>query len=118
MLAMIITDYGIPVLRTRDYRDTAAILMAIAKREQKEKTDFALRGEKKPLTAKELQEYIVASLPGVESVIAKSLLKEFGTIRNIVNASEDELKKVQLVGKKKAADIREILDKNYREEEN
>ncbi|MBN2454609.1 DEAD/DEAH box helicase [Candidatus Woesearchaeota archaeon] len=114
MLATIAVDYGIPILKTKDYRDTAALLLAIAKREQKEdKKDFSLRGEKKPMSEAELQEYIVASLPGVESVIAKGLLKEFKTIKNIVDAPEEELKKAEKIGAKKAADIRKILDREY-----
>ncbi|MFH1181879.1 MAG: DEAD/DEAH box helicase [Candidatus Woesearchaeota archaeon] len=113
MLAMIVGSYGIPLLKTKDYNETAGILIALAKREQIEKESFSLHAEKKPLTENELQEYIVSALPGVESVIAKSLLKRFKSIKKIANASEEELKEVEKIGEKKAADLRRIMDKEY-----
>jgi len=60
-----------------------------------------------------LQEYIVSALPGVGGGLAKPLLREFKTVKNIVNASEEELKKVNLIGEKKAKKIKEIVDKEY-----
>jgi ERCC4-related helicase len=113
MLAMIVGSYGIPLIRTKDYNDTAGILIALAKREQEEKEAFSIHAEKKPLTENELQEYIVSAFPGVESVIAKSLLKQFKSIKKIANASEEELKEVDKIGEKKAADLRHIMDREY-----
>jgi ERCC4-type nuclease len=113
MLAMIVGSYGIPILRTKDYNDTAGILIALAKREQEEKEPFSIHAEKKPLTEDELQEYIVSAFPGVESVIAKSMLKHFKSIKKIANASEEELKEVDKIGEKKAKDLRHIMDREY-----
>ena len=115
MLAAIAVDFGIPVLRSNDEAETAGILAAIAKREQdKNFYDIQLHSQK-PATLKEIQEYLVASLPGIESTIAKSLLKKFGTIKKIVNATEEELKEVDLIGEKKAKEIRRVLDSEYKE---
>lgn len=113
MLAMIVGSYGIPLLKTKNYTETAGILLALAKREQEGKETFSIHAEKKPLTENELQEYIVSSFPGVESVIAKSLLKQFKSIKKIANASEKELKEVDKIGPKKATDLRKILDREY-----
>ena len=64
MLATITINYGIPVLRTKDPKDTAAILAMIAKREQTENTShFSPHASKKPITLKESQEYVISSLP-------------------------------------------------------
>ncbi len=113
MLATIAASYNIPMLHSKNSIETAALLMAIAKREQKnEIPDFELHA-KKPLTTKEQQEFIVSSFPGVEKTIAKNLLKRFRTIKNVVDAEEKNLKDTKLIGKKKAADIRKVLDEEY-----
>lgn len=116
MLAAIAVSYGIPILQTKNNKETAALLYIIAKREQDETTrDFSLHGDKKPLTLKELQEYIISSLPGIGATLAKPLLKKFGSVKKIINATEEELKKVELIGEKKAKKIREVLDSKYKE---
>ncbi|MBS3162980.1 DEAD/DEAH box helicase [Candidatus Woesearchaeota archaeon] len=114
MLAWITIDMKIPVVHTRDSRDTAEMLITIAKREQGDSLgNFSIRGEKKPLSDKELKEFIIAGLPGVGTQLARNLLEEFRTVKNVVNASNEELQKVEKIGKKKAEDIRKILDEKY-----
>lgn len=114
MLAYIAMDLKIPIIYTKDFRDTAEFLVVAAKREQLERDkDFNIRGEKKPLTLKEQQEFIIGSLPGVGGTVAKNLLKEFRSVKEIINASEDELKDVELIGKKKAEEIKKIIDSEY-----
>jgi Fanconi anemia group M protein len=91
------------------------MMITIAKREQEENSkDFGIRGERKPLSDTELQEYIMSGLPGVGPSLAKSLLSKFKTIEKIVNASEDELKEVDKIGSKKALEIQRILKKEYK----
>jgi Fanconi anemia group M protein len=114
MLAAISVGYGVPILYTKNFRDTASLLNIIAKREQEETgKDFSLHPQKKALSIKEQQEYIVSSLPGVGSALAKPLLKHFKSVKNIINAEQKELEKVEKIGKKKAEKIRDILDMEY-----
>jgi Fanconi anemia group M protein len=114
MLATIAVSYGIPVLRTRDLQDTASLLLMIARREQSEdKRDFSPHGEKKPMTLKESQEYVVSALPNIGPNLAKELLKHFGSVKNVMNASEDDLKKVDKIGETKAKSIKDVADKQY-----
>ncbi|MBN2459434.1 DEAD/DEAH box helicase [Candidatus Woesearchaeota archaeon] len=114
-IATIIVSYGIPLVHTKNARETTGLFLMIARREaDPSKKDISLHSFK-PLTDKDLQEYIVSSFPGVGSVLAKPLLKKFKSIRNLVNASEGELRQVDLIGDKKAKRIREISDKNYEE---
>lgn len=113
MLATIIINYGIPIIYTRNFKETAGLLLMIAKREADPlKKDFTLHTAK-PLTDNELQEYIVSAFPGVGGMIAKPLLKKFKTIKRIVNADEKRLKEVELIGEKKAKRIKEIVEKEY-----
>ncbi|MBS1266116.1 MAG: 3'-flap repair endonuclease Xpf [Candidatus Woesearchaeota archaeon] len=114
LLSTIIVDYSIPIVYTKNPKETAAFLRIVAKREQVERSkDVYRHGEKKPLTQKELQEFIVSSLPGVGATLSKPLLNHFKSIKNIANASIDELKKVNQIGKKKAKAIKDIIDAEY-----
>ncbi|MEM3370501.1 MAG: DEAD/DEAH box helicase [Candidatus Woesearchaeota archaeon] len=114
MLATIVVSYGVPVVQTKNFRETAALLMVIARREQlNEGSDFNMHAEKKLQTEREQQEYIVSSLPGVGADISRELLHHFGSVRNVFNASEEELKEVALIGEKKARAIRRIIDSEY-----
>jgi Fanconi anemia group M protein len=95
--------------------ESAHLLIAIAKREQIGGQDFQ-HHTAKPLSDDDLQEFVVAAFPGIGTQLAKPLLAEFKSIKNIVNASEDELKKVALIGEKKAKRIKEISEREYRKE--
>ncbi len=115
MLATIAVSYGIPVIQTKDYRDTSALLISIAKREQEKNDDknFSPHSSRKPLSLKEQQEYLVSALPSVGPCLAKDLLVSFKSVKSIVNASEEDLKKVDKVGDKTAKAIRDVFDKEY-----
>jgi len=114
MLATITVGYGIPIIQTKNFRETAALLIMIARREQlNDSSDFQSHPEKRKESEQEQQEYIVSSLPGVGNDIARELLHHFGSVRNVFNASENELKEVNLVGEKKARAIRHIIDSEY-----
>jgi len=114
-IATILVSYGIPVIQTRNSKETTGLFLIIARRESDPSKKDATFHTFKPLTDKELQEYIISSFPGVGSVLAKPLLKKFSSIKNIINADEDELKQVELIGEKKAKRIKEISEKNYNE---
>ncbi len=114
MLATITISYGIPVIQTRTFKETASLLAIIAKREQEaEGHVFSPHTAKKPLSLSELQEYVVSALPGVGPLLAKPLLEKFGTIRSIVNASEEELMGVEKIGEKKAKEMQRVLTERY-----
>ena len=66
-----------------------------------------------PLTLKEKQICIIESLPGIGPTIARSLLKEFKTIKGIVNATEEELQEVEKIGKIKAKELKKIFEELY-----
>ena len=114
MLAAITVSYGVPILYTKNFKDTAQLLNIIAKREQEETgKDFSLHPQKKALSIKEQQEYIVSSLPGVGSALSKPLLKNFKSVKNVINAEQKELEEVEKIGKKKAEKIKDIVDREY-----
>ncbi|MBI2106809.1 hypothetical protein HYT57_02385 [Candidatus Woesearchaeota archaeon] len=113
MLSAIAIDLQVPIIYTKSEKDTAAYLETIAKRLENKKRDVSLLKSKKPISTKELQEYIVESLPGVGPTLAKSLLKKFKSIKNIACTNEKELQEVEKIGKNKARKIKEVMEKEY-----
>jgi ERCC4-related helicase len=116
MLSWIAVDLRIPILYTKNHRETAQLLMTIAKREQEDNEKvFGIRGEKKPLSDRELQEFIIVGLPGIGPSLAKSMLNKFETIENIIKASQEELTKIDKIGIKKASEIKRIIKEKYKD---
>lgn len=113
-IASIALDFGISIIPTRNAQDTAAMIKRIAIREQSgEKTPIQIRTDKKPVNLWEQQLFIIESLPNIGPVNAKNLLEHFGTVANIINASESQLQEVAGIGKKTAANIRKVVDSKY-----
>lgn len=61
----------------------------------------------------ELLVYVVSSLPGIGQKTAGNLLKHFGSVRAVMNASKEELMQVDGVGKKRADEIHSVLTMAY-----
>lgn len=113
-IASIALDFEISIIPTRNAQDTAAMIKRIAIREQSgEKTPIQIRTDKKPVNLWEQQLFIIESLPNIGPVNAKNLLEHFGTVANIINASESQLQEVEGIGKKTAANIRKVVDSKY-----
>jgi len=115
LLASIAVDFSMPLLFTRDERETAELIAILARREQSERGEKPIvRGKKSARTLPEQQEYVLSSLPGVGQKAARNLLKHFGSIQAVLNASEKELQQVPLIGKKTARLIREVVGSEYK----
>lgn len=113
-IASVMIDYNIPVVFTADASETAALLFAIAKREQlQEKREVRLLGERKAFTLAEQQQQIVETLPMVGPKLAKELLRHFKSVEKVFKASDKRLRAVEGVGEKRAKRIREVLTKEY-----
>ncbi len=113
MLASIAIDFQVPILQTKNYRDTASLIKVIAKRLEKPRSIHSLLKKRKPTTLKEQQEYIIESLPSIGPTLARSLLKKFKSVKKVVNASEEKLQKIKKLGPKKAKLIKKVIDSKY-----
>ena len=113
-IASIALDFGISIIPTRNAQDTAAMIKRIAIREQSgEKVPIQIRTDKKPVSLFEQQLFIIESLPNIGPVNAKNLLEHFGSVSNVINASESELQEVEGIGLKTAKSIRNVIDSKY-----
>lgn len=117
-LASIALDFRIPIIQTQSETDTAFLLKRIALREQDKdnKKPVSIRTQTKPVTLPEQQLFITESLPGIGPVSAKSLLKHFKTVKNMINASKNELKEVEGIGEKTATNIIDVTQREFRDE--
>ena len=58
----------------------------------------------------DLKLQFICSLPNINETRGKALLKEFGNVQGVLDASEEDLKKVFQIGEKTAKDIRKVLE--------
>ena len=77
---------------------------------------YKLRFDKAPIDTSRLLEYVVAGIPGVNTLRAKNLLKELKTLQNIFLADIPDLTKVENIGKKIAQEIYKISRYKYKNE--
>ncbi|QCS44192.1 DEAD/DEAH box helicase [Natrinema versiforme] len=113
-LSSLAVDFGASVLRTESEDDTTDLLAVIGGREQETADrEVSVHGEKGSKTLSEQQEYVVASIAEIGPVTARSLLEEFGTVEEMMIASEDELQAADGVGTVTAERIREVIGSEY-----
>lgn len=105
-LLSIALRHKIPILFTKNPRDTAEFISLIAKKQQRE---MSINHTKKARNKKEQMQFILECFPGIGPKNARKLLKKFSTLQNIFSAPQDELQKV--IGKK--AEIFMLLEEGY-----
>lgn len=108
LLLSILLKHKIPIIFTKDAKDTAKFIAVLAKKPEKE-METSLNISKKTLNKKQRLQFILESFPNIGPKTAKKLLKEYKTLAQIFNAPLDELK--EKIGKK--AEIFELLKEKY-----
>jgi len=112
-IATLLLDENVSVVNTLNARDTAKTILWIARKVGKKGKYTSIKILKKGKNIREMQEKIIATLPGIGIKIARRLLKHFKNVKNVFNASEDELQKVRGIGKEVAKRIKEVIESNY-----
>ncbi|NIO21400.1 MAG: hypothetical protein GTN76_11845 [Candidatus Aenigmarchaeota archaeon] len=113
-LASLAIDYKIPIIWTRNTKETANQIYWLAYREQvKEKRSLAIRCSRKFASVSDQQEFLISGLPHINTKLSKNLLKKFKTPKRVFSAKEDKLMKVDGIGKEKAKRVWELLNKEY-----
>ena len=105
-------EYETPVIITEnDYEFAVAISNIIDSLDGKTKRPIDTVKATKPTY--QIQENLVAQIPGVGLTRARDLLKQFGSVESLFRADKEELKKVDGVGDKTADNIKRILGDDY-----
>mgnify|MGYP001607645380 CR=1 FL=1 len=102
----IIHDWQIPIIFTKDEEETASYLILLAKRQLKSPSEISLHS-RIPKTKNEQKQYILESFPNIGPKTAKKLIERFSSIKNTINASEQELEEIL---KSKTKYFKEITD--------
>ncbi|MFX1505805.1 MAG: ERCC4 domain-containing protein [Promethearchaeota archaeon] len=108
----IILDFRIPIVFTQNDSETASLLYQLAKREQLgSSSDISLPTvSKKEQNIREIQMFMLATIPGINTTKAKNLLDKFHTITAIASAELEELIAVPQIGKKLAIRVQTVLN--------
>jgi DNA excision repair protein ERCC-4 len=105
---------GIPVIASSDYRETLFIFASIARQLESLKEKRGRVYGKKPYPTgysrvNRIRIALLQTIPNVGTHKAVSLLREFGSLRNIVLAGEGELMKADGIGNKISNSILSLL---------
>ncbi|MDD3178566.1 MAG: ERCC4 domain-containing protein [Candidatus ainarchaeum sp.] len=108
-------NYKIPLFFTKNQKETAEMLYVISKREQIQNGNnlLKLRFAKSKMSYSQRQLFIVESFPDVGPTLSRSILKEFKNIKNLANATIEDLRKVKKLGPKKADKIKYLFERDF-----
>ena len=104
-IVSILINYKVPIVFTKNSKDTAKFLSIINRRKKQE---IGLSFSRKGLTEEERIRLILESFPGIGPKSSKKLIEKFGSLKEIFKLTEKELK--EFLGKK-GEKISEILQK-------
>jgi len=96
---------GIPVLRALNADETARLMVYTARQVRFAATGGLPRSGYRPKGKRKQQLHILQSLPGVGPARAARLLARFGSVRNVLNASLENLITVEGIGSETARNI-------------
>lgn len=113
-LSSMMLQYGVTVLSTPNTKETVELIAMMARQEQIGIPEISVIPKRKATDLADMQRRIVEMLPGCGMVTARELLQHFGSVKRILNATEDELRSLQGIGAKKAAKIYHVLNAEYR----
>lgn len=101
-------DYKVPVIYTLHEKDTANYIAVLGRK--KGSREISLRPTRQMSSEQERLQFILEGFPGIGPATAKKLLTDFKTIKNIVNASEEELERH--IGKR-ARELVALIKREY-----
>ena len=114
-LATLFIRFDIPIIFSRNTKDTVKLLLTIIRREKSDTVKrVATRMTKAPTEISELQEYILKGIPSINDELARKLLIKFKTFENLVTAKPEAFMEVKGIGKKLAEKLYAVFNSLYR----
>jgi Fanconi anemia group M protein len=105
VLLTLLVGFRIPMLRTACVAETAESVARVARHETRR---CGRRPHAEPTKSRQALD-VLASIPGVGDERARRLLDEFGSVRGVATASEEDLQRVERVGRVLARAIARVL---------
>ncbi len=109
-LSRLIISGSMGLLQTPDMPTSALLISLMTEKSGSSPPPPRLRPGGKKRSDSESILLILESFPGIGPVLSERLLAEFGSLRSILQASEDSLSRVKGVGSSKAKKMLEIMD--------
>lgn len=108
-------DMDVAILPTPSREATADLVAVLARRVARLGLTRSepIRFKPRMLGPHAEQKFAVQGLPGIGDVVSENLLEHFGSVRRVFAASQKELLRAPGVGKLRAADITEFLDRRF-----
>jgi DNA excision repair protein ERCC-4 len=103
----------IPIVSSESIQETKNIFLIMGRQEENCSYVVPLRGGYRPKRLKSRQLYILQGLPQVGPTVARRLLDHFGSVSKMMQASIEELMRVEGMGKASAKKIRDVLDAEW-----
>jgi ERCC4-type nuclease len=112
--ARLFVEFEIPIILSRNTKDTVKLLLTIIRREKSDKvTRVATRMTKAPKDISELQRYVLKGIPSINDELARKLLIKFKTFENLVKAKPEAFMEVKGIGKKLAEKLYAVFNSLY-----
>ena len=108
--------HGISVLRVANSEESIEWLLRLARQEARDNQRPRIKGPRKAsLEPEQSARHSLAVLPGISAVKAERLLKHFGSLAAVANASPNELAEVEGIGKLTSKNLNQIFSLRYGE---
>ncbi|MEW5748450.1 MAG: helicase-related protein [Candidatus Thermoplasmatota archaeon] len=112
-LSSLLSEFRMTVLSTNDAAQTASAVASM--HSQEEARGRAGRGTQTTLDHAGRQMFLVQGLPNVSATLAERLLRRFGSVKGVADASVDELMGVEGIGKVIAEGIHTTMRRKFEE---
>ncbi|MFW5704579.1 MAG: ERCC4 domain-containing protein [Nanoarchaeota archaeon] len=114
-ISAISIDFRVPIIFTNSMQETADFILTFAKRENKEKTQISLADTKTSFSEFQEIEKVVSTIPRINVVTAKNLLKKFKSVKKMANAKEKDFLDVDGIGKTRAKSLKDFFEREWKE---
>lgn len=114
-LGALLSEFEMPVLSTTDTAETTTALRTLHKQEM-ERADGG-RALQTTLDNEGRQLFLVQGLPNVSATLMQRMLERFGNVKEIADATPEQLMEVEGVGRVIAQSIHTVMRRKFGEEE-
>ncbi len=113
-LASLVSDFGLPIISTKNEEETASLINAMVSRKKGIKGTRSVRKDKASMSTFDQKKFIIEGLPSISGTLAERLLDHFGSVRAVFEADIEALQNVKGIGPETAEKIIKVLDEETR----